>query len=121
MAKNKLNAVKTLAWYVCASLVVAVFLCAGCRDYTRNGGCASVTRSQTQTTWKETSVRSSVFSKLAYDARRQTARAYFKNGAIYDYYDVPPHVYAGWIRASSKGKYFHAHIRGYYRYAKIDL
>jgi hypothetical protein len=70
--------------------------------------------------WKTTRVESSVFSRLAYDRNTSTARAYFLTGAVYDYFNVPEHVYADWIRSSSKGQFFHAHIRERYSYERVQ-
>lgn len=40
-------------------------------------------------------------------------RIRFNSGGIYDYYNVPITVYQELLNASSKGKYFHAHIKMY--------
>lgn len=43
----------------------------------------------------------------------------FNSGGLYAYYDVPDSVYKGLMSASSHGRYFHANIKGVYRYARI--
>lgn len=43
----------------------------------------------------------------------------FRSGSTYCYYDVPENIYHDLLSASSKGKYFHAHIRTSFVYKKI--
>ena len=40
-------------------------------------------------------------------------------GRIYQYYEVPEHVFDGLRQADSHGGYFQDHIRGHYRYARL--
>jgi len=42
----------------------------------------------------------------------------FNFGATYVYYDVPEEVFEEMLDAPSKGKYFHANIKGKYDYDK---
>jgi hypothetical protein len=44
----------------------------------------------------------------------------FHSGGVYEYYAVPYSEYAGLMRASSHGKYFHANIKGRYSYRKVS-
>lgn len=46
-------------------------------------------------------------------------RIRFNSGGIYDYYNVPITVYQELLNASSKGKYFHAHIKNVYPFNKV--
>lgn len=43
----------------------------------------------------------------------------FHKGGTYAYFNVPQSVYAGLMSAGSHGKYFHAFIKGSYRYQKL--
>lgn len=43
----------------------------------------------------------------------------FHSGGLYQYFNVPESVFHGLMAASSKGRYFHAHIRDRYRYQRI--
>jgi len=43
----------------------------------------------------------------------------FKQGAVYQYFDVPDAVYQELMRADSKGTFFHANIKNNYRYTKL--
>jgi hypothetical protein len=63
-------------------------------------------------------VTSSNLSEVGYDARSTTLEIMFRDGAVYQYFDVPEQVYDGLVNAASAGQYFHANIRGSYRYAR---
>jgi lysyl-tRNA synthetase class 2 len=55
----------------------------------------------------------------SYDAGTRRLTVTFVTGRIYVYEDVPPSVAADFDSASSKGRYFNAHIREHYRYREI--
>jgi len=42
----------------------------------------------------------------------------FKNGATYNYYDVPEFVFEQMRAASSKGQFLAQNVKGRYRYAR---
>lgn len=45
----------------------------------------------------------------------------FPNGAVNQYFDVPPELYSGLMAAKSHGRYFHQHVRDKsYRYQKTN-
>ncbi len=51
----------------------------------------------------------------------QTLEIEFTNGAVYQYFDVPPDVYRGLMAAESHGRYFHQHVRDKsYRYQRMN-
>lgn len=66
---------------------------------------------------ERTYVESSNIASIGYET--DTLEIEFLNGGVYQYFDVPQHVYDGIMTADSKGKYFHANIKGVYRYAKL--
>lgn len=66
-----------------------------------------------------TSVESSSLNSIGYDDASQTLEVEFKNGFVYQYFDVPPSVYLELAGASSIGQYFNSSIRNAYRYAQI--
>jgi hypothetical protein len=43
----------------------------------------------------------------------------FLNGGVYQYFDVPQHVYEELMSASSHGQYLASNIKGAYRYSKV--
>lgn len=64
-------------------------------------------------------VSSSNLHSVGYDDTSQTLEVEFKNGAVYQYFDVSSAEYAGLLGASSLGSYFAANIRQSYRYSRI--
>ncbi|CAN4268299.1 KTSC domain containing protein [Methylophilaceae bacterium] len=61
---------------------------------------------------------SSNIARFAYDEANNVLKVEFKNGGIYDYFDVPQPVFDGMRNAPSKGQYLAQQIKGYYRYAR---
>jgi hypothetical protein len=64
-------------------------------------------------------VSSSAMVSVGYDASRQLLDIEFPNGDVYRYFDVPAAVHRGLMTASSHGTYFHASIKGRYRYERV--
>ena len=64
-------------------------------------------------------VISSNLAEVGYDDESHTLEILFRQGGIYQYFDVPRGVYEALMGASSKGEYFVAHVRGGYRYARL--
>ncbi|MES1210927.1 MAG: KTSC domain-containing protein [Acidobacteriota bacterium] len=57
-------------------------------------------------------VVSSAITSLGYDPERETLEVEFQSGNVYRYFAVPRQIYEDFLQASSKGRYFGAHIRG---------
>jgi hypothetical protein len=64
-------------------------------------------------------VQSSNLASVEYYRETMTLEIEFKNGAIYQYFDVPEAIYEGLMTAGSKGQFLNRHIKGLYRYAKL--
>jgi hypothetical protein len=64
-------------------------------------------------------VSSSNIASIGYDAGSQTLEIEFLNGGVYQYFDVPQHVYEELMNASSHGQYLARVIKGAYRYSKV--
>jgi predicted RNase H-like HicB family nuclease len=62
-------------------------------------------------------VDSSMLAATGYDPDTRTLVVLFNSGKAYQYYDVPQEDYEALMAASSKGKYMHAHVLGYYPYS----
>lgn len=62
-------------------------------------------------------VSSSNLSSVGYE--NGTLYIAFHSGGLYSYAGVPESIYHGLLNASSKGKYFHAYIKGVYPYQRI--
>ena len=68
---------------------------------------------------ERTSVSSSNISAIGYDSDSEVLEVEFTSGAVYSYSGVPRGEYEGFINADSKGKYFHANIKGSYPYVRL--
>ena len=62
---------------------------------------------------------SSNIASIGYDANSLTLEVEFLNGGIYQYFDVPQHIYSEIMSAGSHGQYLAQNIKGVYRYSKI--
>ncbi len=69
---------------------------------------------------KRSPVNSSNVLSVGYDTTTSTMEVEFKNGDIYQYYEVPERICQNLINAASVGKYLDQNVkkRGY-RYKKI--
>ena len=65
------------------------------------------------------SVESSNLASIGYDAENEILEVEFKHGGVYQYFDVPLHVYEELMDADSHGVYFSANIRNDYNYQKV--
>jgi lysyl-tRNA synthetase class 2 len=59
---------------------------------------------------------STVIRSFDYRPDARELEILFTTGRRYIYFDVPAEVVAAFRQASSKGRYFNAHIRDHYRY-----
>jgi hypothetical protein len=64
-------------------------------------------------------VTSSNVDSVGYDTGTQTLEVEFKNGYVYQYFDVPETVYRQMINADSAGQFLINNIKGVYRYARV--
>ncbi len=64
-------------------------------------------------------VESSNIASIGYDPDSDTLEVEFHSGGVYQYFDVPQHVYDEFDGPSSKGQYLASHIKGKYRYSKV--
>lgn len=67
--------------------------------------------------WIDTPESSNI-ARIAYDSASRILKVEFKNGSVYDYFDVSNHVFDGMRNAPSKGQYLAQQIKGNYRYAR---
>lgn len=63
-------------------------------------------------------VSSSDLRSVGYDSQTSTLEIEFNSGGIYIYSNVPYNEYQNLMNASSKGRYFHSHIK-HYPYRRI--
>ena len=64
-------------------------------------------------------IESSNLTKTVYNLDKKTLVATFKNGAEYEYQDVPHKVYTKFRMAESQGKFFNVEISKNYKYKKV--
>ncbi len=67
--------------------------------------------------WFETPESKNI-SRFRYEIDTSTLEIEFKNGNVYQYFDVPESVYQAFCQADSKGQFFSQNIRGAFRYAR---
>ena len=64
-------------------------------------------------------VESSHIESVGYDTENARLEIAFTNGNLYEYYDVPQHIYDEFMSAESKGKYAHQNIYKHFTYQRI--
>ena len=64
-------------------------------------------------------VSSSNIASIGYDENSSTLEVEFLNNSIYQYFDVPQHIYEALMQADSHGKYLAYNINGVFRYSKV--
>ncbi len=64
-------------------------------------------------------VTSSNVDSVGYDLNTQTLEVGFKNGYVYQYFDVPEPIYQQMINTDSAGKFLINNIKGVFRYARV--
>lgn len=64
-------------------------------------------------------VSSSNVKSIGYDINTSILEVEFKNGRVYQYFNVPINVYNAFINASSIGKYLNSNIVGVYKYTEL--
>lgn len=68
--------------------------------------------------WVDTPESSNI-SRFRYDDAYQILEVEFKNGGVYQYFDVPGAIFAQMQSASSKGQFLAQNVKGHYRYARV--
>jgi len=63
------------------------------------------------------SPESSTITRFGYE--NQVLYVEFKNGGVYQYFDVPESAFEQMKAAGSKGQYLAQYIKGSYRYARV--
>lgn len=66
-----------------------------------------------------TPTTSSNIASIGYESDSQTLEIEFLNGGVYQYFDVPQHIYRDLMDANSIGQYHAQNIKGVYRYSKV--
>jgi hypothetical protein len=64
-------------------------------------------------------VSSSNLTSVGYDGGSEILEVEFKNGNIYQYYNVPQVMFDALLQAPSVGSFFNANIRNFFSCAKV--
>lgn len=72
------------------------------------------------TTHSVVTVQSSFIQTVGYDPGKRTATVQFRSGSVYEYRCVHPTTITRWLKAPSKGRYFHRNIRRRYETKRIQ-
>lgn len=64
-------------------------------------------------------VTSTNINEIGYDEQSRTLEIAFRNGSVYQYFDVPATVYRELMQSSSHGQFLNRQIRTQYRYARV--
>lgn len=64
-------------------------------------------------------VSSSNIMSAGYDAPSETLEVEFKDGAVYQYFNVGSTMYEAFMQASSKGQYFNAYIKNAVPFSRV--
>lgn len=65
------------------------------------------------------SVDSSTVLSIGYEPTNSTLEVEFKNGGLYQYYNVPEPIYQQFMASDSKGKFLHAYIKPAYPCSRV--
>ena len=65
-------------------------------------------------------VSSTNIRSIGYEPQLATLEVEFTSGDVYQYFDVPEHLYQGLMNAASKGQFLNDYIRHSYRYQKVS-
>ena len=63
-------------------------------------------------------VESSNIVSIGYDSDSETLEVEF-NTSVYQYYNVPEHVYNSFMEAPSKGQFLNVNIKNAYPYSRV--
>lgn len=64
-------------------------------------------------------VQSSNVAEVGYDTATMTLEVAFRNGTVYQYFDIPEVLYQELLHAESVGKFLNTQIKNNYRYVKL--
>lgn len=64
-------------------------------------------------------VTSSNVRSIGYDATSSTLEVEFQNTFVYQYYNVPVHVFEALMAAGSKGQFINSQIKNMYAFSRV--
>jgi len=66
-----------------------------------------------------TPVSSSNVLSIGYDSEKMVLEIEFVSGLVYEYYDVPIHIYENLLASDSIGGFLHHHVKGFFSYSQV--
>lgn len=69
---------------------------------------------------KRLKVKSKQIESIGYSRQTEVLEVEFKNGGIYQYFNVPHAVYSKLRVAPSPGSFLHYAVKGRYKYQKVE-
>lgn len=60
-----------------------------------------------------------MITSVAYDAKKEILEVKFKQGQVYQYFEVPSKVFEELLEAESKGRYMRSHVIDCYPYVRV--
>lgn len=69
---------------------------------------------------KHRTLPSTVVQSFRYDAVNNILKIVYTSGAVYQYLDVPLHVYTGFTKAKSKGTFLNKQIKGIFDFELLS-
>lgn len=67
--------------------------------------------------WQDTPESTNI-ARFKYDEKSFVLFVEFKNGSVYQYFDIPQGIFEQMMAAPSKGQFLAQSIKGLYRYAR---
>jgi hypothetical protein len=64
-------------------------------------------------------VASTNVRSIGYDTTSSTLEVEFQNSFVYQYYNVPVHVYEALMAAGSKGQFINSQIKNVYPFSRV--
>lgn len=64
-------------------------------------------------------VQSTNVTAIGYDEQSQILEVEFNSGSIYQYYNVPQHLFDALIQAPSKGQFINAYIKNAHSFSRV--
>ncbi len=68
---------------------------------------------------KKVPINSTNIRSVGYDPESLILEVEFHTDRVYRFSNVPPHIYAGLMKAESHGKYFQTHISGMFSHVEV--
>lgn len=67
-----------------------------------------------------TPIDSTAIARTGYSGAKRILRLEYRNGRIYDYFDVPPEIYKEMLSADSAGEFVNLEIKPNYDYSEVE-